>query len=325
MRKAHLQWGIDNDNATPGGEGGSGSGSGGNAVVESQDGDGDNESYGDGGDELYDEDIMKAAVATTRHGRNIADAFMDSSVEQETAQLSWEPSSSTSPPSSSSSPSSSTSSSSATSSSTDTQNLEPYYTEPVAIRHRERPPPSHLRETKTVTRLSRSGESAPVPLSARVTPSLEGQGLQFYVSRYVMGHADEPKSPTGASGAWLWEPGLQDAMSAVGLAGLANLNNSDPRMTTLARQKYVTALHRTAKMIQKTSMSEMWVATRSVVLLAMFEVVNKGSPEQNCVNTHIMGAAALLRGFISLYNSAPSAFRGLIQLCYSTVCVANVA
>jgi hypothetical protein len=157
------------------------------------------------------------------------------------------------------------------------------------------------------------------PCLQQIVPNFHDQGVQFYINRYIMGHNDQPHTPTDPrTGWWIWAPPLQDAMAAVGLAGLANLRNSDIQLATSARQRYTAALSRTGRMIQKNDPSESWVTTRLVVLLAMYEVVAKSSTTQSSVNAHFIGAAALMRSFISPDISGSVAFQSMIQLCYAS-------
>ena len=109
-------------------------------------------------------------------------------------------------------------------------------------------------------------------LSKPIGPSLEQQGVQFYVNRYLLGHPDEPRSPNDLdSNAWLWSPALQDVMTAVGLASLSNLRQ-DPQLMATARQKYGTALRQTGQLIQTCKTPSLMLTMRAVVMLVMFEV-----------------------------------------------------
>lgn len=110
------------------------------------------------------------------------------------------------------------------------------------------------------------------PLTIRVGPTLEEQGLQFYVNRYLVGHPDEVKSASDlASEPWVWHPALQDVMCAVGLAGLHNLTGNI-EMMSMAREKYGSALRQTGKLIRPPHTPSIDVTMRAVVALAMFEV-----------------------------------------------------
>lgn len=110
------------------------------------------------------------------------------------------------------------------------------------------------------------------PMAIHVGPTMEEQGLHFYVNRYLLGHPDEPKSPQDlATEPWMWHPALQDVMCAVGLAGLYNLNGN-VKMMAMAREKYGSALRQTGKLIRPPHTPSIDVTMRSVVALAMFEV-----------------------------------------------------
>ncbi|KAL2680750.1 hypothetical protein Neosp_008353 [[Neocosmospora] mangrovei] len=113
----------------------------------------------------------------------------------------------------------------------------------------------------------------PPRLPTPVDPSLEEQGVQFYINRYLIGHPDEPKTPGDLSSTeWLWDPAVQDVMAAVGLASLSNLRGDQNLMTT-ARQRYGMALKQTGRLIQTSVTPDFEVTMRSVVMLAMFELV----------------------------------------------------
>lgn len=113
-------------------------------------------------------------------------------------------------------------------------------------------------------------ESSPPTL--HIGPTLEEQGVQFYVNRYLIGHPDEPKSGQDlAAEGWIWHPAVQDVMCAVGLAGLYNLTGNMEMMAT-AREKYGSALRETGKLIRPPHTPSIDVTMRAVVALAMFEV-----------------------------------------------------
>ncbi|KAJ4264743.1 hypothetical protein NW762_004986 [Fusarium torreyae] len=134
------------------------------------------------------------------------------------------------------------------------------------------PSPASFYHTPSANTVAQPIFIQPPRLPSPVDPSLEEQGVQFYVNRYLIGHPDEPRSaidlPTTE---WLWDPAVQDVMTAVGLASLANLRG-DPNMMTTARQRYGMALRQTGRLIQSSSMPDFEVTMRSVIMLAMFEV-----------------------------------------------------
>ncbi|KAF4984386.1 hypothetical protein FZEAL_430 [Fusarium zealandicum] len=165
----------------------------------------------------------------------------------------------------------------------------------------------------------------PPRLPTPVDPSLEDQGVQFYVNRYLIGHPDEPKN-TGdlSSTEWLWDPAVQDVMTAVGLASLANLRG-DPSLMTTARQRYGLALRQTGRLIQTSVAPDFDVTLRSVVMLAMFELV-KGSHQGIAHgHAHVMGGVALLRRWCPLPAAAFQGVRAMLQMCYSLFIPAQIS
>ncbi|KAF5019784.1 hypothetical protein F66182_8221 [Fusarium sp. NRRL 66182] len=151
-------------------------------------------------------------------------------------------------------------------------------TSPVSITGHQSEPPSPLSpasfyHTPSSTTAVQPILIQPPRLPTPVDPSLEEQGIQFYVNRYLIGHPDEPGSPNELPNTeWLWDPSVQDVMTAVGLASLANLKGDSNLMTT-ARQRYGMALRQTGRLIQTSSMPDFEVTMRSVIMLAMFECI----------------------------------------------------
>ncbi|KAL3291943.1 peroxisomal adenine nucleotide transporter 1 [Colletotrichum asianum] len=163
------------------------------------------------------------------------------------------------------------------------------------------------------------------PLTIRVGPTLEEQGLQFYVNRYLVGHPDEVKSASDlASEPWVWHPALQDVMCAVGLAGLHNLTGNI-EMMSMAREKYGSALRQTGKLIRPPHTPSIDVTMRVVVALAMFEVVKGTHHSTGTVHAHVMGGAALMRSWCPMPSVPFGGFRALLQLCYSMFIPLHVA
>ncbi|KAK2042270.1 hypothetical protein LZ31DRAFT_526531 [Colletotrichum somersetense] len=166
-------------------------------------------------------------------------------------------------------------------------------------------------------------ESSPPTL--HIGPTLEEQGVQFYVNRYLIGHPDEPKSGQElATEGWIWHPAMQDVMCAVGLAGLYNLTGNVEMMAT-AREKYGSALRQTGKLIRPPNTPSLDVTMRSVVALAMFEVVKGTHHSTGTVNAHVMGGAALMRSWCPMPSLPFAGFRALLQLCYSMFIPLHVA
>jgi hypothetical protein len=150
-----------------------------------------------------------------------------------------------------------------------------------------------------------------------VQPTVCELGTQFYIQRYIIGYPQEP--PTAAdfhTAPWFSSTVTSDIMAAVGLSALANLNGSKVMWTT-ARQKYALALRNTHKLIGNPDQLDPPSVLRSVVLLAMFEVVSGTSEQDESIRTHILGAAALLNAFRPKMTDQVKALRGVVQLCFT--------
>ncbi|XEV05596.1 hypothetical protein FSHL1_010883 [Fusarium sambucinum] len=179
----------------------------------------------------------------------------------------------------------------------------------------------------------------PPRLPTPIDSSIEDQGVQFYVNRYLIGHPDEPRHPGDLTNTgWLWDPAVQDIMAAVGLASLSNLRGDSSMMTT-ARQKYGLALRQTGRLIQTSSMPDFEVTMRSVVMLAMFEVcaltpdavqyspmLVKGANQGIAhVHAHVMGGVALLRRWLPMPAAAFLGVRAMVQMSYSLFIAAYIS
>ncbi|KAK1595208.1 uncharacterized protein LY79DRAFT_511109 [Colletotrichum navitas] len=113
-------------------------------------------------------------------------------------------------------------------------------------------------------------------------------------------------------------------MCAVGLAGLYNLTGNVEMMAT-AREKYGSALRQTGKLIRPPHTPSIDVTMRSVVALAMFEVVKGTHHSTSTVHAHVMGGAALMRSWCPMPSVPFAGFRALLQLCYSMFIPLHVA
>jgi hypothetical protein len=165
----------------------------------------------------------------------------------------------------------------------------------------------------------------PTRLPTPIDSSIEDQGIQFYVNRYLIGHPDEPRHPGDLTNTeWLWDPAVQDIMAAVGLASLSNLRG-DSRMMTTARQKYGLALRQTGRLIQTSSMPDFEVTMRSVVMLAMFELVKGANQGIAHVHAHVMGGVALLRRWLPMPAAAFLGVRAMVQMSYSLFIAAYIS
>ncbi|KAM5345550.1 hypothetical protein ACJ41O_011411 [Fusarium nematophilum] len=192
-------------------------------------------------------------------------------------------------------------------------------TSPVSfISHQTSPPtPPSPASLPSSSSAAKSIAARPPRLPTPVDPSLEEQGVQFYVNRYLIGHPDEPRSPGDLpSTEWLWDPAVQDVMTAVGLASLSNLR-SDHNLMTMARQKYGLALRQTGRLIQTSVAPDFEVTMRSVVMLAMFELVKGAHQGIAHGHAHVMGGVALLRRWCPMPEVAFLGVRAMVQMCYS--------
>ena len=106
----------------------------------------------------------------------------------------------------------------------------------------------------------------------RPLDNLEENGINFCLTRYIVGQLDEPPSPEVFNSlSWIWTPAFQNVMVAVGLAGMSHLKG-DPKLMMTARQKYGVALRQTGQLIQTRVAPTTYVTMHLVVMLALFEV-----------------------------------------------------
>ncbi|RMJ09499.1 hypothetical protein BHE90_011728 [Fusarium euwallaceae] len=188
------------------------------------------------------------------------------------------------------------------------------------VSHQTSPPtppsPTSYHQTSSASAAQLVAIVPPPRLPTPVDPSLEEQGVQFYINRYLIGHPDEPKTPGDLSSTeWLWDPAVQDVMAAVGLASLSNLRGDNNLMTT-ARQRYGMALRQTGRLIQTSVTPDFEVTMRSVVMLAMFELVKGANQNIAHVHAHVMGGVALLRRWLPMPEVAFLGVRAMLQMCY---------
>ncbi|RSL59127.1 hypothetical protein CEP54_007418 [Fusarium duplospermum] len=188
------------------------------------------------------------------------------------------------------------------------------------VSHQTSPPtppsPTSYHQTSSASAAQPVTVVPPPRLPTPVDPSLEEKGVQFYINRYLIGHPDEPKTPGDLSSTeWLWDPAVQDVMAAVGLASLSNLRGDNNLMTT-ARQRYGMALRQTGRLIQTSVTPDFEVTMRSVVMLAMFELVKGANQNIAHVHAHVMGGVALLRRWLPMPEVAFLGVRAMLQMCY---------
>ncbi|KAK6088344.1 White-opaque regulator 1-like protein 2 [Seiridium cupressi] len=175
--------------------------------------------------------------------------------------------------------------------------------------------------------LSRNMELLSPKIQAKVEPTVEQRGLQFFIEQYLMTTPDAPSADrhlavySGSSQA------MQSVMIAVGLAGLSH-KRGDEEMNLLARQKYTTALKQTSQLIATGPADAIAVMgpLRAVVTLAMFEVVQgKGSKlSTGTANIHILGAIALLKNVVPKSQMPIFGARAILQLMYSLLIPSQV-
>jgi hypothetical protein len=155
-----------------------------------------------------------------------------------------------------------------------------------------------------------------------VQPTVFEKGFQFYIDHHMIGYPQEPKTPVELQNAqWISHPAIADMMTAIGLSSMSNLTN-DEEMDLAARQKYGVVLRNTAQSMQNPAGLDLGMVLRSVVLFAVFEVVQGKSETAGSLRAHIMGAAALLSSSLVPRTAPPAgAFRGIVQLCFSMVSI----
>lgn len=133
------------------------------------------------------------------------------------------------------------------------------------------PPASHTESAVSTTKQQPWNEVASLKGSS-VMPTLEEQGFQFYVNRYLVGHPDEPSNSDELKAyEWIYTPALRDVSAALGLAGLSNLRN-DAELMEDARRRYGKALRTAGQLIYSNKAPNVDLTSRLVVMLAMFEV-----------------------------------------------------
>ncbi|EAA29033.3 hypothetical protein GE21DRAFT_4902 [Neurospora crassa] len=164
-------------------------------------------------------------------------------------------------------------------------------------------------------KLSTSPEHSRTRLPKEIYATKDDQAIQFYVEHYVVGHPDEPTAAHELRMVeWIHAPEFRDMMAAVGLASMSNLTGNKA-LVTMARQKYGLALQHTASSIANPQAMNLDISLRTVIMLAIYEVIrNKGRPTE-AVRTHLMGATALLSNFLCIPNLPQDLMRGFLQLC----------
>ncbi|KAI8966241.1 hypothetical protein F5Y11DRAFT_343627 [Daldinia sp. FL1419] len=145
---------------------------------------------------------------------------------------------------------------------------------------------------------------APARIPKKVDLNMEQQGLRFYIDRYLLNHPDSPRTSEQVATYFSRADAAQNVMIAVGLAGLSNLQGNK-NMNLVARSKYVASLKQTGQLIASNDPAGLVARLRSVVTLALFEVVQgRGSRVAvGLASTHVNGAMAVMRSVLPLPQS----------------------
>ncbi|KAI1805805.1 hypothetical protein F4811DRAFT_200929 [Daldinia bambusicola] len=161
-------------------------------------------------------------------------------------------------------------------------------------------------------------ELAPAKIPNKVNLNMDQQGLQFYIDRYLLHHPDSPRTSEQVAEYFSRADVAQNVMIAVGLAGLSNLLGNK-NMNLVARSKYVASLKQTGQLIASNDPAGLVARLRSVVSLALFEVVQgRGSRVAvGLASTHVNGAVAVLRSVLPLPQVPSGGVYGVLQLLFS--------
>ncbi|KAI1106914.1 hypothetical protein F4804DRAFT_329879 [Jackrogersella minutella] len=159
---------------------------------------------------------------------------------------------------------------------------------------------------------------SPTAIPKKVELNTDQQGMQFYVNRYLMNHPDSPKTRDQVVAYFSSADVAQNVMVAVGLAGMSNLLGNK-NMNLVARSKYVAALKQTGQLIARNDPAAFIARLRSVVTLALFEVVQGKGPKGTVgsASTHINGAVAVLRSVLPMPQAPNRGAHGILQLVFS--------
>ncbi|KAL8370187.1 hypothetical protein RB595_000533 [Gaeumannomyces hyphopodioides] len=183
---------------------------------------------------------------------------------------------------------------------------------PVSARSHPSPPARSARAVAAAARRTAS------PAAHHMEPSWQDKGIKFFIDHFVIGLPDEAADAQSLSQEnWVFDRNMQNTMAAVGLAGMGNLRNNK-QLIDNAHSMYGAALRDTGRALAAGNGSSHNFMIRSVLMLAMFEIVNGTDPRASSgAQTHIIGAASLLRSFIPIQSTRTMGTRGLLQLCLS--------
>jgi hypothetical protein len=116
----------------------------------------------------------------------------------------------------------------------------------------------------------RTSTAAKVPRGP--DPTLDDKGIAFYVNRFMVGQPDQAITPVEVQlNPGNMHPLVLDMMSAIGLTAMYNLCN-DGTMLHLAHNKYGSIIPRTASISTTRDVAQAHAFTRTVIMLALFEV-----------------------------------------------------
>ncbi|KAH8808494.1 hypothetical protein F5884DRAFT_753021 [Xylogone sp. PMI_703] len=156
---------------------------------------------------------------------------------------------------------------------------------------------------------------------------LEHQGISFFFTHYSTLIAVNQKSPLKTIRMSLWNEVATnemafDAVSCVGLAGLANVKN-DERYMVLAREKYAAIIRQVMEVLPNPQQNDekLGHTFKAIILLSAFEMVNATPDNISSWRIHLEGAAALLRKVLPRDNphmpNARIQLQFLIHTCVS--------
>ncbi|KAG9239468.1 hypothetical protein BJ875DRAFT_448170 [Amylocarpus encephaloides] len=130
------------------------------------------------------------------------------------------------------------------------------------------------------------------------TPA-DDEGIKFFFTHYVSVVSTNSAGQVILTSSPLWDAvssntSFYNAVSSVGFAGLSNVTKDQGHMI-VARKKYAVALDEIKALLKSAPKQHLDGAFKSVLTLAVFEVVNGTPGASNSWGVHVEGAAALLR------------------------------
>lgn len=149
------------------------------------------------------------------------------------------------------------------------------------------------------------------------TPSLDQHAQGFFFTNYVLNSTSPTYDDLDAN--------LSNCLKAVGVAGIASTNRSST-MDREASKRYIIALRSTNMALRSSVETRKDSTLLAVLLLSMFETVDRNTPRPMLSWTeHVKGAALMLslRGATQFRTLA--GFRMFVQAayCYTHTCIAQ--